>query len=69
MNQNNARTQSVAALFTEYVATNIIGQIGMSAYILVDTFFISIAGGATGMAALNLVLPLYNLIFALALSS
>ena len=31
MNQNNARTQSVAALFTEYVATNIIGQIGMSA--------------------------------------
>ncbi len=64
MNQNNARTQSVAALFTEYVATNIIGQIGMSAYILVDTFFISIAGGATGMAALNLVLPLYNLIFA-----
>ena len=64
MKQNNARTTSVAALFTEYVATNIIGQIGMSAYILVDTFFISIAGGATGMAALNLVLPLYNLIFA-----
>ena len=64
MKQNRTRPTSVATLFTEYVATNIIGQMGMSAYILVDTFFISIAGGATGMAALNLVLPFYDLIFA-----
>lgn len=55
---------SVRSLFTEYVATNIIGQIGMSAYILVDTIFISIAAGSSGMAALNLVLPFFDLIFA-----
>ena len=64
MTQNTTRPASVATLFTEYVATNIIGQMGMSAYILVDTFFISIAGGSTGMTALNLVLPFYDLIFA-----
>ena len=44
---------------------NILGMIGVSAYILADTFFIAQAQGADGIAALNLVLPVYSLIFAL----
>jgi len=38
-------------------------MIGFSGYILVDTFFISNGIGATGLAALNLVLPAYNLMY------
>ena len=37
----------------------------MSCYIIVDTFFISVAAGADGIAALNLALPVFNLIFAI----
>ena len=59
-------TQSTTprSLFIRYVAQNIFGQIGMSAYILVDTYFISKAEGADGITALNLVLPFFNLIYA-----
>ena len=38
---------------------------GYSLYILADTFFISKAVGSNGITALNLVLPVYNLIFAI----
>lgn len=57
------REGSPGSLFVKYVAQNILGQIGMSAYILVDTYFISRAEGADGIAALNLVLPFFNLIY------
>lgn len=46
-----------------YVSQNILGMIGISIYVLADTFFISIAEGAGGITALNLVLPLYSLIY------
>ena len=51
--------------FIRYVSQNMLGMLGMSLYILADTFFISKAVGADGITALNLVLPLYNLIFAI----
>ncbi len=51
--------------FVKYVSQNMLGMVGMSLYILADTYFISVAVGADGITALNLVLPLYNLIFAL----
>ncbi len=54
---------SVTKQFIRYVSQNIIGMIGISAYVLADTFFISIAEGANGIAALNLVLPFYSLVF------
>lgn len=44
---------------------NILAMIGTSCYILADTFFISIAAGADGIAALNLTLPIYGIIFAI----
>lgn len=40
-------------------------MMGISFYILADTFFISQAEGADGITALNLVLPVYSLIFAI----
>lgn len=56
---------SVNKLFTKYVSQNILGMLGISAYILADTLFISMVEGADGITALNLVLPLYNLIYAI----
>lgn len=52
-------------LFAKYVSQNILGMLGISVYILADTFFISLAQGANGITALNLVLPIYSLIFAI----
>ena len=51
--------------FIRYVSQNMLGMLGMSLYILADTYFISKAVGADGITALNLVLPVYNLIFAI----
>ena len=58
-------TLSINKLFAKYVSQNMLGMVGMSAYILADTFFISIAAGSDGIAALNLVLPIYSVIYAL----
>ena len=51
--------------FARYVSQNILGMLGFSFYILADTYFISRAEGADGIAALNLVLPLFSLINAI----
>lgn len=58
-----ANKPSVERLFSKYVFQNICGMLGISAYILADTFFISLAEGSNGLTALNLVLPLYSIIF------
>ncbi|MBP3677325.1 MAG: polysaccharide biosynthesis C-terminal domain-containing protein, partial [Agathobacter sp.] len=51
--------------FVRYVSQNILGMMGVSLYILADTFFISLAAGTNGIAALSLVLPLYSVIYAI----
>lgn len=48
--------------FFKYVSLNILGMIGLSFYILVDTFFVARAMGATGIAALNLSISIYSVI-------
>ena len=51
--------------FFRYVFQNVAGMIGVSVYILADTFFISVCSGANGITVLNLALPIYGLIFAI----
>lgn len=51
--------------FTKYVTQSITGMIGISIYILADTFFISVYSGADGLAVLNLILPVYGLVYAI----
>lgn len=48
-----------------YISANVLAMVGMSCYILADTFFISLAQGADGITALNLALPVYNMMFAI----
>ncbi len=49
--------------FTRYVTLSILGQLGISCYIIADTFFISKGLGANGLTSLNLAIPIYNFIF------
>ncbi len=51
--------------FIKYVSLNIFAMVGLSCYILADSYFIAKSQGADGLTALNLVLPIYNLIFAI----
>lgn len=56
----------IALRFYSYVVPNMLGMAALSAYCLADTLFVSWAAGALGLAALNLVLPIYYLIFCVA---
>ena len=49
--------------FAKYVASNILGMLGISVYIIADTFFISKAAGTKGLTVLNLALPIFNIMF------
>ncbi len=51
--------------FSKYVIQSVAGMVGISVYILADTFFISKHSGADGLTVLNLVLPIYGLIYAI----
>lgn len=48
--------------FLKYSSFNVLGMIALSCYILADTFFVSKALGADGLAALNLAIPVYSFI-------
>lgn len=56
---------NVSKRFTKYISQAIFGMLGVSCYIIVDTFFIAKAAGSNGITVLNLALPIYNLIFAI----
>ena len=49
--------------FFRYVTLSILGQLGISCYIIADTFFIAKGLGAEGLTSLNLAIPVFNFIF------
>lgn len=53
--------------FIKYSSLNVFGMIGLSCYILADTFFVSKGLGANGLAALNLAIPIYSFIHGIGL--
>mgnify|MGYP004568159483 CR=1 FL=1 len=58
-------TQSKPSLLREffrYASLNMLGMVGISCYILADTFFVAQGLGQTGLTALNLAIPCFNLI-------
>lgn len=63
----NSIKNSLLRDFAKYSSLNILGMIGLSCYILADTFFVSKALGATGLAALNLSIPIFNVVHGLGL--
>ena len=55
-------SKSIFSQFLKYASLNVLGMLGLSCYILADTFFVSKGLGADGLAALNLAIPVYSLI-------
>ena len=62
MSSNNIKKD-----FFKYVSLSILGMLGTSCYILVDTFFIAQGAGSSGLTALNIAIPAYNFMQALGL--
>lgn len=52
---------SIYRTFIKYVSFNIMSMIGLSCYILADTFFVANGVGSKGLIGLNIVLPVYSL--------
>ena len=49
-------------VFLRYISQNIAGMICLSCYILVDTWFVSLALGTRGLAALNLAITIFSVV-------
>ena len=62
--KEGGKNDSVPVLFARYVSLNVMGMIGLSCYILADTYFVSKALGASGLASLNLAISVYSIISA-----
>lgn len=65
MNEANTKTNKTnfkkcLKEFLRYSSLNILGMLGLSCYILADTFFVSKAMGTNGLAALNIALPVFS---------
>lgn len=54
---------SVPSLFFHYFITSAAGMVMFSFYVLADTMFIGRFMGSEGLAALNVALPVFNLLF------
>ena len=54
------KTNAYGREFIKYTSLNILGMLGLSCYILADTFFVSEGVGLNGLAALNLAIPVYS---------
>lgn len=48
--------------FIKYSVLNVLGMLGLSCYILADTYFVSKGLGTDGLTALNLAIPVYSFI-------
>lgn len=62
VNENTVNEKKQFREFLHYVTLNILGMLGLSCYILADTFFVSDGLGANGLTALNLAIPIYSFI-------
>ena len=63
--KGNLHIELMTKNFLKFVLQSVAGMVGVSVYILADTFFISIHSGADGLTVLNLVLPIYGFIYAI----
>ena len=54
---------SIIKDFTKYVSLNVLGMVSLSCYILVDTYFISVVLGASGLTALNIAASIFGILF------
>ena len=53
--------------FIKYTSANIFSMVGISCYILADTYFIARELGADGLTSLNLAIPIFSFIYGIGL--
>lgn len=58
------KSKTIRTEFIHYVTMNMLGLLGISCYILADTYFIAKGEGIQGLTSLNIALPVFNLIHA-----
>lgn len=56
------KSKNIFSEFVGYASLNVAGMLGLSCYILADTFFVSAGMGTNGLTALNLAIPVYSFI-------
>lgn len=56
------RTSGCLRDFIRYASLNVLGMLGLSCYILADTYFVAGGLGTNGLTALNLAIPIYGFI-------
>ncbi len=56
------KEHAVLKEFGKYVSLNVLAMVGLSGYILADTFFVAAGLGTNGLTALNLAIPIYSFI-------
>lgn len=62
MNSTDILHQSLHKSFIHYVSLSLFSMLGLSLYILADTFFVANGVGQDGLTALNVVIPVYNVL-------
>lgn len=67
MKQELMLTQPITKIYIRYLVPTLIAMLSSSMYCLADVFFISIGTGSTGLAALNISIPLFSLFAAIGL--
>lgn len=60
--------ETLFSKFLRYTSLNILGMLGTSLYVVADAFFIAFFVGAKGLIAVNLTLPMFNLMTAFSLA-
>ncbi len=63
----NHTNPTLRAEFGRYAVLSVLGMMAVSCYILADTFFVAQGLGSEGLAALNLAIPVYNVIHGIGL--
>ena len=61
MNRLSMSEAPVSRLYLSYLLPTVIAMVSNSLYCLADVYFISIGSGTLGLAAVNIVMPMYTL--------
>ena len=54
--------KSILKTILHYISMNVCSMLGLSLYILADTYFIANGVGSDGLVALNIALPAYSVV-------
>lgn len=63
----NVTKDKISSVFFQYTIPSVLGMLAISSASIVDGFFVGNYVGASGLAAINISLPIFSLLFGLSL--